>query len=100
MTDVQNSVIESHYTTQSKVKRPKLSVAEPPATLPKHNLFSEKEANQKINNINNDIYVGTQKEKTKHDLNRNLYFKIFGGVALLTAGIAGYDKIKKFFRKS
>lgn len=100
MADIQNSVIEGHYTTQTKVKRPKVSVADAPTTLPKHNLFSEKEANTKINNINNDIYVGTQKEKSKHDFNRSTYFKIFGGVALLAAGIAGYDKIKSFFRKS
>ena len=39
------------------------------------------------NAINTDIYQGTKKEKAKNDFNKSLYFKIFGGVALATAGI-------------
>ena len=42
----------------------------------------------------------TKKEKAKNDFNKSLYFKIFGGVALATAGIAGINKIRDFFRKS
>ena len=41
-----------------------------------------------------------KKEKAKNDFNKSLYFKIFGGVALATAGIAGINKIRDFFRKS
>lgn len=93
-------MIEAHYTTETKVKRPINTVAEAPAALPKHHLFSDKDAQQKINSINTDIYEGTKKEKTKHEFNKSLYFKIFGGVALFTAGIAGISKIRSFFRKS
>ena len=100
MSEIRNNILESHYSTQTKVKNPAREVAEAPVVLPKHKLFSEKEANAKINSINNDIYEGAQKEKSKHDFNKSMYFKIFGGVALLTAGIAGFDKIKSFFRKS
>lgn len=93
-------MIEAHYTTETKVKRPKIIPAEAPVTLPKHKLFSDKEAEQKINSINTDIYEGAKKEKTKQDFNKALYFKIFGGLAVVTAGIAGISKIKNFFRKS
>ena len=37
---------------------------------------------------------------SKNDFNKKLYFKIFGGITLLTAGIAGVYKIRNFFRKS
>ena len=50
--------------------------------------------------INTDIYEGAKKEKAKNDFDKKLYFKIFGGVALFSAGIAGVYKIRNFFRKS
>lgn len=93
-------MIEAHYTTETKVKRPKINAAEAPAVLPQHHLFSDKDAQQRMNSINSDIYEGTKKEKSKHEFNKSLYFKIFGGVALFTAGIAGISKIRNFFRKS
>ena len=94
MTEIQNNILEGHYSTQAKVKRPKVTVAQAPMLLPKHKLFSEKEAEQKINSINNDIYAGAVNEKKKKEFNRSLYFKIFGGVAVAAAGIAGINKIK------
>lgn len=100
MSEIRNNILEGHYSTQTKVKNPAREVAEAPAVLPKNKLFSEKEAKQKINSINNDIYEGTVKERKKHEFNRSLYFKIFGGVAIAGVGIAGINKIKGFFRKS
>ncbi len=101
MGDVQNNFnLDAHYTTDTKIKRPLNSIAEPPETLPKHNLFSDREATQKVKQINTDIYEGAKREKTKSDFNKSLYFKIFGGITLLSAGIAGIYKIKEFFRKS
>lgn len=93
-------MIESHYSSETKVKRPMISAAQAPAVLPKHKLFSNKEADQKMTAINTDIYEGAKKERKKHEFNKSLYFKIFGGVTLLTAGIAGISKIRSFFRKS
>ena len=95
-----SKMIEAHYTTDTKIKRIKPAATEAPAVLPKHKLFSEQEAGDKIKAINTDIYEGAKKEKAKNDFNKTLYFKIFGGVTLLTAGIAGIHKIRKFFRKS
>ncbi len=100
MSEINNNYLEAHYSTETKVKRPKVVAAEAPAILPKHKLFSNKDADKKMQKINTDIYEGAKKEKTKNDFNKKLYFKIFGGITLLTAGIAGVHKIRNFFRKS
>lgn len=100
MTVINKNIFIRAIRQKQKSNSPKITVAEAPAALPKHTLFSEKEAKQKINAINTDIYQGTKKEKAKNDFNKSLYFKIFGGVALATAGIAGINKIRDFFRKS
>ena len=50
-----------------------------------------------MQSINTDIYEGAKKEKSNHEFNRKLYFKIFGGVALTAAGIAGFSKIRKWW---
>lgn len=97
----QNSFnIDAHYSTETKVKRPKITAAEAPGVLPAVHVFSDKDASKKMKSINTDIYEGAKKEKSKNEFNKSLYFKIFGGVTLLTAGIAGVHKIRKFFRKS
>ncbi len=93
-------MIESHYTTDTKVKRSNIGIAEPPLELPKYKPFSSDAANKKMQAINTDIYQKAKQEKKEHEFNKKLYFKIFGGVTLLTAGIAGIYKIKNFFRKS
>ena len=100
MSEIKNNYLEGHYSTEIKVKRPKIVAAEAPAILPKQTLFSNKDADKRIQQINTDIYEGAKKEKTKNDFNKKLYFKIFGGVVLLSAGIAGVYKIRNFFRKS
>ena len=87
---------DAYYTTELKVK-PQLSAASPPLVLPKGYSFSDKDASRRMQTINTDIYQGAKKEKTSNEFNKKLYFKIFGGVVLFTAGIAC---IRKFFRKS
>ena len=100
MSEINNNYLEAHYSTETKVKRPKLVAAEAPASLPKQILFSNQDADKRMQQINTDIYEGAKKEKAKNDFDKKLYFKIFGGITLLTAGIAGIYKIRNFFRKS
>ena len=100
MSEINNNYLEAHYSTETKVKRPKLVAAEAPASLPKQVLFSNQDADKRMQQINTDRYEGAKKEKAKNDFDKKLYFKIFGGVTLLTAGIAGIYKIRNFFRKS
>ena len=99
MSDVANNYnIEAHYSNDMKVKRPKVTTFEAPSVIPKHHLFSDKDASKKMQEINTDIYEGSQKEKSQHEFNRKLYFKIFGGITLATAGIAGISKIRQWMR--
>ena len=51
MADVKNNILEGHYSCETKVKRPAMTVADAPVVLPKHALFSEKEAKQKIKTL-------------------------------------------------
>lgn len=92
--------IGSYYTTETKVQRPKIQAAASPQSLPSHHLISDKELSDKMSQINADIYQGAKKERSKYEFNKSLYFKIFGGVTLAACGIAGYKKIKGFFKKS
>ena len=100
MSEINNNYLEGHYSTETKVKRPNMVAAEAPMTLPKQVLFSNKDADKRMQQINTDIYEGAKKEKAKNDFDKKLYFKIFGGITLLSAGIAGVYKIRNFFRKS
>lgn len=95
-----SSMLEAHYTTETKVKRPNIGPAVPPEELPRQIPFSDKEANKRMAAIDKDIYEGRSKEKAKSEFNKKLYFKIFGGILLTIAGIAGIRKIRNFFRKS
>ena len=92
--------LEAHYTNDIKVRRPKLTEASAPNSLPSRVLFSDREATKKMQSINTDIYEGTKKEKQKNEFNKSLYFKIFGGVLLAAAAVAGIRKLIHFFRKS
>lgn len=99
MTEINNNILEGHYSTETKVKRPKITVAEAPAALPKHTLFLKKKQSKRLMQLIL-TFTKVQKGESKNDFNKSLYFKIFGGVALATAGIAGINKIRDFFRKS
>lgn len=94
------SLIEAHYSKDTKASKPKIAEALAPLALPSRTLFSDREATKKMQAINVDIYQGTKKEKQKHEFNKSLYFKIFGGVVLTAATIAGIRKLRNFFRKS
>lgn len=101
MAEMNNQInIDAHYTDSMKIKKPIRRAVEAPNGLKAPVLFSDKEANEKLSKIDIDIYEGSKKERKKHDFNKMLYFKIFGGVVLATAGIAGISKIRKFFNKS
>jgi len=63
MTDISAKNLDSHYTTQAKVKPPKYTVAEAPAVLPKYHAFDDIDANNRIDEINTDIYEGVHSEQ-------------------------------------
>lgn len=65
----QTQNLNAHYTTVSKVKIPQHVVVEGPNNIPKRYVYTDKEANQKLTVLNNDVYESVsrvpKKEKKK-----------------------------------
>lgn len=107
--------LEAHTSSDMKVKRPRVVADEGPAYIPRKNVYSDQAANEKIKNINSEIfrmthngqdssqytlkpldtdrfdikiYESRNKENEKHGFNFKRYFTIFGIIALLTAAIS------------
>lgn len=52
--------LNAHYTTQAKVAKPERVVVEGPNDVPKYHIYSDKEANEKLKALNNDVYISVQ----------------------------------------
>lgn len=66
--------IEAHYSTVSKVDKPKRVVVEGPNNIPVRHVYTDKEANARLAAINNDVYVSVQNTPKK---NKNKRFGLF-----------------------
>ena len=91
---IQNNSIEAHYSENMKVTKPKITSYMPPSELPKNGMFTDKEATKKMQQINEDIYVGAKKEKSNHGFNLSTFFKIFSGITLAAIIIACIRKFR------
>ena len=58
-TQMQN--LNAHYTTQAKVTKPERVVVSGPDNVPQYHIYSDKEANEKLTALNNDVYISVQK---------------------------------------
>ena len=85
-------IIEAHNSNNMKLERPKVSANNILTNLPAKKTFSDKEASAKLKQINQDIYQGTKKEKSKYEFNLKRYFTIFGVLALATAIITYFRR--------
>ena len=94
--EICSKMLEAHYTTETKIQPISNLIANPPTTIPQHKLYSDKEADKKLAEINNDIYLGAQKEKSEKGFNKKLYLKLFALITLCIAAAAG---LKKFFKR-
>lgn len=93
------SIVEAHYSDNMKVQRPRISPEAIKITIPEQkNIYSDKEATRKVQELNSDIYINQQKEKSNHDFNFKTYLKVIAAFLLAAAGIAGIRGILKFFR--
>lgn len=90
--NIQNT--NSYYSNNPKAERKTHVVASAPENLPRHHLFNDTEANQKMSSINKDIYQASKKENKK---DFRTFLKIFGGIVLTIFCI---KNIRKFFKKS
>ena len=58
----QTQNLNAHYTTEPKVKRQEHVVVTGPETIPTRHVYSDREANKKLEKLNNDIYIAVQNE--------------------------------------
>ena len=110
-----NPETDAHYSSDLKVKRPKIVPAEGPEMLSPVHVFNDRDATLKMKQINNDIYEGSKtytpkkkkksklskiesKEDSKHGFNSKQYFKIFASLALAVLAFAGIRKIRSWKR--
>ena len=88
MTEVLNSQnLNAHYSTNTKVQRPERPVAFAPASIPQPHLFDDKDANNRLKAINQDIYFDSKKEEKKPVLKFLKFFGILVGSILAIKGI-------------
>ena len=92
-----NFNIDAHYSSNMKVTPPKVT-AEAAAVNRQKTLYSDREATEKLQKFNTEIYQDYKKEKSKNEFNFKTYFKIFGGFILAAASIAGIRRIIKWFK--
>ena len=71
----QTQYLNSYYTTSSKVDAPKRVVVSGPDNVPKYHLYTDREANEKLHAIENDVYESIQKTPKKK--NKNKFLGIF-----------------------
>ncbi len=55
--------LDAHTSTNMKVTKPKIVVADASSNIPKMTMFSDIEANKRVKEINNDIYESTASTK-------------------------------------
>ena len=91
---INNTALNSYYSSNPKAQRPDRPVATPPEKLPTVHVYSDREATKKLQAINNDIYVEAKKESPNSLKN---FIKFVVPTALVTLAIVG---LKRFFKKS
>lgn len=105
---------EAHYSSNMKVERPKVIPSQGPSVIGGKQVYSDKDANLRMKQINQDIYENSKKYRTKksrkksnidkieknteaaqHEFDSKTFLKIFGGLSLSAIIIAGVRKIRR-----
>jgi len=84
--------LNAYYSTDTKAHRPERVVVNGPESIPNMHLFNDKDANNRLKAINEDIYSNYKDEKKSETKN---FIKLFGGSIAIVLGILG---IKKLFK--
>ncbi len=61
----QTQNLEAYYTSSPKIEKPKHVVAEGPNSIPQYHIYTDREANQKLTALENDIYESYKKVQKK-----------------------------------
>ena len=86
--------LNAHYSNNAKVIKKSKTPALAPNSLPKHHLYNDIDANDRMNAINQDIYNLYKNEKKSNGKN---FIKIFCGIIIAILTALG---LKKVFKKS
>ena len=84
--------LEAHYITSDKTQRPDHLIAQPPTSIPKTHLFDDKDANERLKAINQDIYDGYKKEDNREKNNFIIFLSSFVVGTLLISLFRGFFK--------
>lgn len=84
--------LNSYYSTDTKAHRPERVVVSGPNSLPVQHLFDDRDANNRLKSINEDIYSSYKKEEKAETKN---FIKFFAGAVAITLAFLG---IKKLFK--
>ena len=87
-----NYDLNAHYTSNPKVERPQRAIVSAPNNLPVMNLYNDRDANNRMKSINNDIYQGFKQEKQKDGTN------FLKGFVAVIFGVLTFLGIKKVFK--
>ena len=91
--------LDAHYSTTSKVTKPDAKmVVEGPPYVENKAVFSDKEANKKIRELDRDVYQQYQKEKKRES--RKFWSVFLGSIATLLCVVGISKGIKHIFKKS
>ena len=88
--NVQN--LDAHYTTEAKVKRHPHVVVSAPEALPTYHVYNDIDANKRLADLNNDIYVRYKEEKAQP---KRTFLKAFGAIVATILAIVGIKRIFK-----
>ncbi len=84
----------SYYTSNPKAERPPREVVQAPMNIPVQHVFNDRDAQAKMDKINQDIYVKGEKERRREKVSMLTFI---GGFTALVLAFIG---IKRIFKKS
>ena len=103
--------LNAHYSTQTKVERPKYTVATPAQNLPSYHIYTDEEANRRLSALNDEINTASNRvrpRRSKKDskstaltrvegntFDAKKFWTIYLGIVASILGIIG---IKKLFK--
>lgn len=70
----QTQNLNAHYTNTPKIQKPEHFVAVGPNNIPKYHTYTDKEANERLEALNNDVYEAVQRTPKK---NKKKFLGIF-----------------------
>ncbi len=82
----------SYYTSNPKAEQPLREVIQAPVEIPVRHVFNDRDAQVKMNKLNQDIYIKGEKEKRKEKVSMLAFIGGFTAIALALVGLKGIFK--------